>query len=207
MNFPKTLNIIIDIKCDIKFDRRMRMFHGSFRHLMRHTAAVPKGFLRYYVLKLLNEKPMSGSEIISEIEKRTNGCWKPSPGSIYPLMAWLQEEGYIKETAEKETGIKRYTLTDKGKAFLEEHIKKKEELRKRFRFFMPPLLELTPPPWLDFPEKARDLAEARIRLAKAMWDFREKLEETYSENAVNEAKEALEKATEKIEEITKKLKR
>jgi len=183
------------------------MFHGPFRHWMRHTAAVPKGFLRYYVLKLLNEKPMSGSEIISEIEKRTNGCWKPSPGSIYPLMAWLQEEGYIKETAEKEAGIKRYALTDKGKAFLEEHIKKKEELRKRFRFFVPSFMEPIPPPWLGFPEKAGDLAEARMKLAKAMWDLREKLEESYSEKAVAEVKEALEQATKKIEEITKKLKK
>jgi DNA-binding PadR family transcriptional regulator len=146
---------------------------------------------------------MSGSEIISEIEKRTNGCWKPSPGSIYPLMAWLQEEGYIKETVEKEAGIKPYTLTDKGKAFLKEHVKKKEELRKRFRFFMPPFLEL---PWLDLPEKTKDLAEARRQLAKVMWDFRDKLDETYSENAVAEAKEALKQATDKIEEITKKLK-
>lgn len=179
------------------------MLHGPFRHIMRHTAAVPKGFLRYFVLKLLGKKPMSGSEIISEIEKRTNGCWKPSPGSIYPLMAWLQEEGYIKETTEKEAGIKRYTLTEKGNAFLEEHEKKREELRKRFRFFVPPFLEL---PWQDFyPEKTRGIAEARIKLAKAMWNFREKLEEKYSENAVAEAREALEQAAKKIEEITNKL--
>jgi len=183
------------------------MIHGPFRHWMRHTAAVPKGFLRYYVLKLLGEKPMSGSEIMNEIEKRTNGCWKPSPGSIYPLIAWLQEEGYIKETAEKEAGIKRYALTEKGKAFLEEHIKKKEELRRRFKLFMPPFLELPPPPWLGFPEKAEDLAEARMKLAKAMWDLREKLEESYSENAVAEVKEVLEQTAMKIEEITKKLKK
>jgi len=166
---------------------------------------VPKGFLRYYVLKLLNEKSMSGSEIMSEIEKRTNGCWKPSPGSIYPLMAWLQEEGYIKETAEKEAGIKPYTLTDKGKAFLEEHEKKKEELRERFRFFVPQFLEL---PWQNFyPEKTKGIAEARIKLAKAMWNFREKLEEVYSENALTEVKDTLEQAARKIEEITEKLKK
>jgi len=183
------------------------MLHGPFRHWMKHTAMVPKGFLRYYVLKLLSEKPMAGSEIMSEIEKRTNGCWKPSPGSIYPLLDWLKEEGYIQETTEKETGIKPYTLTDKGKAFLEEHTKRKEELRKRFRFFKPPFFELPPPPWLDFPEKARDLAETRMKLAKAMWELREKLEEAYSEKAVAEVKEALEQATKKIEEVTKKLKK
>jgi len=118
---------------------------------------------------------------------------------------WLQEEGYIKETDGKEAGIKPYALTDKGKAFLEEHVKKKEELRERFRFFMPQLLELA---WKGFyPEKTRYLAEARRKLAKAMFDFHDKLEETYSENAVAEAKEALEQAAKKIEEITKKLKK
>ena len=43
------------------------------RHWMRHIAAVPKGFLRYELLRLLSEKPMSGSEIMTEIEKRTDG--------------------------------------------------------------------------------------------------------------------------------------
>lgn len=179
------------------------MFRGPFRHWMRHTAAVPKGFLRYFVLKLLSEKPMSGSEIMTEVEKRTNGCWKPSPGSIYPLLDWLREEGYIKEADGKETGAKPYTLTDKGKAFLEEHAKKRKELREKFRFFMPQFLELA---WKDFyPEKTRGLAEARRKLAKTMFDFHSQLEEKYSENAVAEAKEALEEAARKIEEITKKL--
>jgi len=180
------------------------MVHGPFRHLMRHMAAVPKGFLRYHVLRLLNEKPMSGSEIMNEIEKRTNGCWKPSPGSIYPLLSWLQEEGYIKEMVGGEVGVKPYTLTDKGKAFLEEHVRKKEEIRERLRFFMPPPPEL---PWLDFPERSRALAEARRKLAKAMWDLGDKLEETHSESAIAEAKETLEQAARKIEEIARKIKK
>jgi len=111
------------------------MFPPPFRHWMRHMAMVPKGFLRYQVLKLLSEKPMSGSEIMSEIEKQTNGHWKPSPGSIYPLLAWLQDKGYIKEVPEQEAGTKRYTLTEQGKNFLEEHEKRREELRRRFRHF------------------------------------------------------------------------
>ena len=80
-------------------------------------AAVPNGFLRHYVLQFLNEKPMSGSEIMNEIESRTNGHWKPSPGSIYPLLSWLQEKGYSEEVPDQEPGIKRYTLTDEGKKF------------------------------------------------------------------------------------------
>jgi len=180
-----------------------------FKHWMRHFAAVPKGFLRYYVLKLLNEKSMSGSEIMDEIGKRTKGSWKPSPGSIYPLMAWLQDNGYVKEAPEQEAGMKRYILTERGKEFLEEHLKKRDELREKFMFFMPPFL--MPPvlelPWLNFyPQKMKELVEARKKLAKALWNLRDSLREKYSEKAVAETREVIERAAKEIEEIVKKLK-
>jgi len=174
-----------------------------FKHWMRHTAMVPKGFLRYQVLKLLNEKPMSGSEIMSEIEKQTNGYWKPSPGSIYPLLAWLQDKGYIREAAEQEMGTKRYMLTEEGKAFFEEHVKTREELRKRFQRFGPGP-GFMGPMWHEFyPEKAKELRRATRDLAVAVWNLRDKLRREYSEKAVEEARKALEEATKKIEEITK----
>ncbi|MEM2916948.1 MAG: PadR family transcriptional regulator [Candidatus Bathyarchaeia archaeon] len=175
-----------------------------FKHWMRHMAMVPKGFLRYHVLKLLSIKPMSGSEIMNEIEQQTNGHWKPSPGSIYPLLAWLQDKGYIKEAGEKEAGVKRYTLTAEGKAFLEEHEKRREELRKRFKHFGP-RLGFMGPMWFEFhPERARELRKAIKNLAIAILDFREKLRCQYSEKAVEEARKVLEEATKKIEEITDK---
>jgi len=88
---------------------------------------VPKGFIRYRVLNSLKEKPMSGSEIIESIEKHTGGFWKPSPGSIYPLLAWLQDHAYIKDLP-VENGLKRYELTKNGNALLEEQ----ERIRKKF---------------------------------------------------------------------------
>jgi len=181
-----------------------------FKHWLRHMASVPKGFLRYYVLRLLNEKPMSGSEIMSEIEKRTDGHWKPSPGSIYPLLAWLQDKGYAKEVPEQEAGIKRYALTDQGKAFLQEHVKRKEELRERFGFLMPPFPLPPSPgfPWFNFHrEKTRELAEAGKKLAMAGWNLIDSLREKYSEEVVTEAKEVLEQAAEKLNEMAKKLKK
>jgi DNA-binding PadR family transcriptional regulator len=84
------------------------------RNWMRHTAMVPKGFIRYHVLEALNEKPMSGSELMDQIEKHTGGTWKPSPGSIYPLLSYLQDNGYIKELP-TDNGLKRYELTLTGK--------------------------------------------------------------------------------------------
>jgi len=174
--------------------------HPRFGHWM---ATVPKGFLRYYVLRLLSEKAMSGSEIMNEIEKRTDGRWKPSPGSIYPLLSWLQEKGYTKEVPEQEAGIKRYTLTDKGKAFLQEHDKRREELRKKFGFLMPPFPGLF---WFNFhPEKVRELIKAGENLVMAGWNLLDSLREKYSEEAIVEAKEVMEQAAQKIDEIAKKL--
>ncbi len=141
---------------------------------------------------------MSGSEIVQEIEKRTDGCWKPSPGSIYPLLAWLQERGFVKEALDREVGIKRYTLTKQGKELFEEHLKRSQEFPRRFQIFPPPM-------WFRFfPEKAQDLREATRGLALAILDLRDRLQQEYSEEGVNDAKEALEEATRKIERIIKK---
>ena len=96
---------------------------------MRRMAIVPKGFIRFQVLELLGEKPMSGSELMSEIEDRTGGLWRPSPGSIYPLLTWLLDEGYVRETPPEGNGMKRYALTDKGKMLLEEEKKIKTILQ------------------------------------------------------------------------------
>jgi Predicted transcriptional regulators len=68
------------------------------------------GGLRNLVLNLLDEKPLRGSELIDEIGQRTMGWWKPSPGSIYPLLAKLESDGYTKKNPEG-----KYELTDLGK--------------------------------------------------------------------------------------------
>ena len=181
--------------------------NSSHRHhfgpWMRHMASVPKGFLRYFVLKLLAEKPRSGSEIMNKIEERTEGHWKPSPGSIYPLLAWLQGKGYTKEASDQEPGMKRYALTDEGKAFLEEHVKRRKEIRERFGAFRPPFHIFQ---WLNsYPEKAEELLEAGKSLMKASWSLLDNLREKYREEAATQAKEVIKQATEKLNEISKKL--
>lgn len=166
----------------------------------RHTAAVPKGFLRYYVLRLLSEKPMSGSEIMEEIEKQTEGHWKPSPGSIYPLLTWLQDRECVEEVPKQEVGIKRYTLTKQGEAFLGEHSQRGKGSHDTFRFFEPPM-------WFHFyPEKAQELREATRMLALSVWSFRDRLQKEYSETSVKRATKALEEAARNIDEITNAMK-
>lgn len=174
-----------------------------FRHWLRHMAAVPKGFLRYQVLELLNEKPMSGSEIMNEIEKRTNGCWKPSPGSIYPLLAWLQDNGYIREVPTEEAGVKRYILTDKGKKLLDEQRKVRAHFRMGRKFFVPPLLGFL---WLRIPpEEAEEVREAFRRLFKAFFSLGMSLEERFSEQAIKETLKVLNETAQRLEDIEKKL--
>jgi DNA-binding PadR family transcriptional regulator len=175
-----------------------------FRHWMRHMAAVPKGFLRYQVLELLNEKPLSGSEIMNEIEKRTNKLWKPSPGSVYPLLAWLQDNGYIKEVPTEESGIKRYTLTDKGKKLLEEQRKVRAELRDKAKFLAPPFFGVM---WCGLPaEKADELRESSRRLLKAFASIGITVGERFSEQVFKETIKVLNEAADKLEEIHRKLK-
>jgi DNA-binding PadR family transcriptional regulator len=67
------------------------------------------------VLALLTERPMHGYEMIQEIDARTGGAWRPSPGSIYPTLQLLEDEGVIAPTADG-GGRKRFTLTDAGHA-------------------------------------------------------------------------------------------
>ncbi|MBC7131038.1 PadR family transcriptional regulator [Candidatus Bathyarchaeota archaeon] len=166
-------------------------------------AAVPKGFLRYQVLELLNEKPLSGSEIMNEIERRTNGCWRPSPGSVYPLLAWLQDNGYIKEVPSEESGVKRYTLTDKGKQLLEEQRKLKMHFGKGGKLFTPPFFGAL---WLRIPhEEAEQLRAAASRLLRAFLKLGLTLEESFTNQAVKETLRILEETAQKLEDLTKKL--
>jgi DNA-binding PadR family transcriptional regulator len=184
---------------------------------MRHTAMVPKGFIRYQVLESLGEKPMSGSEIINEIESRTNGRWKPSPGSIYPLLAWLQDNGHVKELPIEQGGMKRYELTENGRALLEEQKKIMAEQRRRMaeytkkhvgfrreRFFGPPFMGAF---FSGLPEKK--LVEARKtmhKLVTAFFQLGRSIQEHASNEAFDEALKLLNNTAEELEKINQNLK-
>jgi DNA-binding PadR family transcriptional regulator len=70
--------------------------------------------VRNAVLALLAERPMHGYEMIQELESRTGGIWRPSPGSVYPTLQLLEDEGLI--AAEESGGRRRFTLTEAGRA-------------------------------------------------------------------------------------------
>lgn len=74
-----------------------------------------RGDVRAAILTLLGERPMHGYEMIQEIAERSDGLWKPSPGSVYPTLQLLVDEGLIVGT-ESEGSKKLFELTDDGRA-------------------------------------------------------------------------------------------
>jgi DNA-binding PadR family transcriptional regulator len=68
---------------------------------------------------LLRDKPRHGYEVMKDLEERMHGCYSPSPGTVYPTLQWLEDEGLV--VAREVDGKKVYEITDTGRAFLEEH--------------------------------------------------------------------------------------
>ena len=77
-----------------------------------------RGDVRAALLALLAEKPMHGYDVIQELESRSGGAWRPSPGSIYPTLQMLEDGGLV--TSEDRDGKRVYSLTDAGRAEVEE---------------------------------------------------------------------------------------
>jgi len=77
-----------------------------------------RGDVRAAILKLLVERQMHGYEMIQEIAERSDNLWKPSPGSVYPTLQMLEDEGLI-SAAQTEGSKKLFELTDEGRATAE----------------------------------------------------------------------------------------
>lgn len=91
----------------------MEQLRGQFEQKVGAGTRMGRGDVRASVLALLAEKPMHGYQIIQQIEERSGGSWKPSPGSVYPTLQLLADEGLIK--AEESGGRKTYSLTEEGR--------------------------------------------------------------------------------------------
>ncbi|MGW1078381.1 PadR family transcriptional regulator [Kitasatospora sp. NPDC002522] len=92
--------------------------HGGRGHGGRRGGRARRGDVRASLLALLRERPMHGYEMITEIGERTGGAWRPSPGSVYPTLQLLEEEGLIR--ASEESGKKLFELTEQGRTEAEQ---------------------------------------------------------------------------------------
>lgn len=98
--------------------RRHEGRHGG-RHGGRGARPFDYGELRLLVLAMIGEQPRHGYELMKAIEERMGGSYSPSPGVIYPTLAWLEDMGYA--AVEAEGGRKSFRITPDGTAFIAEN--------------------------------------------------------------------------------------
>ncbi len=108
--------------------------HGWGGHMREHFRAAARGRhrdgrigrllehgdLRFVILALVAEKPRHGYEVMRELEDRTGGAYRPSPGVIYPTFSLLEDEGFVRPVGD-EGGRKAYEITEAGKEALEKN--------------------------------------------------------------------------------------
>lgn len=92
----------------------LEQLRTQFEQKTSSSPRMNKGDVRSAVLSLLLEQPMHGYQIIREIEDRSGGSWKPSPGSVYPTLQLLTDQGLVQ--SEESNGRKTYSLTPEGRA-------------------------------------------------------------------------------------------
>ena len=116
---------------------------GGWRSSFRGRGPrVRRGEVRIAILFLLDDEPMHGYQIIQELKERSGGVWTASPGSVYPTLQQLEDEGLIESSTHDKRRV--YSLTDEGRDHL-------AVLRER-----------QPPPWEDLAAAAGDqLSELR----------------------------------------------
>jgi DNA-binding PadR family transcriptional regulator len=90
----------------------------------RHRGRAQRGDVRAALLALLAEEPRNGYQLMQEIERRSEGVWRPSPGSVYPALQQLEDEGLVR--AEESDGRKLFHLTDSGRAAASERAESAE---------------------------------------------------------------------------------
>lgn len=88
------------------------------RHV-RQRRRFGRGGFRLAVLALVEERPMHGYEVMSVLAERSGGLYRPSPGSVYPTLQLLEDQGRV--TVQEQDGKKVYTITENGREHLDRH--------------------------------------------------------------------------------------
>jgi len=118
-------------------------FGGSGWGPHRHgRGRARRGDVRLALLRLLAEEPRNGYQLMQAIEERSEGLWRPSPGSVYPTLAQLEDEGLI-HSAEAE-GNRRFEITDAGREHLDSRADEPAPWEQGVQDADNPLTELAP---------------------------------------------------------------
>ncbi|MEM7329563.1 MAG: PadR family transcriptional regulator [Pseudomonadota bacterium] len=127
---------------------RMRKAAAAYRKMHRRAAGgrrrrpLDHGDLRLLILALIAEQPRHGYDLIAEIEARSGGAYKPSPGVMYPALAVIQDLGLAK--VKKEDGKRVFYITDVGAAELEDSAETLAKIEDRLDTLAHPESELDP---------------------------------------------------------------
>jgi DNA-binding PadR family transcriptional regulator len=125
---------------------------GPFGRGGRGRGRARRGDVRLALLRLLAEHPANGYQLMQTIEERSGGRWRPSPGSVYPTLSQLEDEGLI--TSVEAEGSRRFEITDAGREHLESRAGE-------------------PEPWKAADEEGEnaitELAPLVIQIGKAAW--------------------------------------
>jgi DNA-binding PadR family transcriptional regulator len=127
----------------------------------RGSRMFEQGDLKLVILRLLEEKPRHGYEIIKELESRSSGAYSPSPGTVYPTLTMLEDLGYARAVPE-EGGKKIYEITEEGKKHLAEHSSTVNDVFEKFVKFAE---GFTASPMLEVNQAFRDVAKATYSTA------------------------------------------
>lgn len=92
---------------------------GMGRKRGRGWRLFERGDLKFVILRLISKEPMHGYQVMQALEEEAGPWYKPSPGSVYPTLQMLEDEGLVR--CEAKEGKKVYEITDEGKKYLEEN--------------------------------------------------------------------------------------
>jgi len=142
-----------------------------------------RGDLKFVILQLIADKPMHGYEVMSALEEECRGFYRPSPGSVYPTLQMLEDQGYVR--GEEVDGKKVYSITPEGTAFLGENEEHVEDIFGRFDQFTG-----------HFGKEMRELSSSFSQLARET--FESAFKWTEDSSFINEMKDILDEAQEKM---------
>lgn len=145
---------------------------GPGRHWRGRGGRVfEQGDLKYVILRLLEEKPRHGYDIIKELQERFGGAYAPSPGTVYPTLTMLEDLGFARAMPE-EGGRKIYEITDEGRKHLAEHSHTVDDIFERMSRFVSGLFDQ---PMAEVTQSLKRLGRATFTLASGRMQDKELL--------------------------------
>ena len=160
------------------------------RHRGRPGRLFEQGDLKYVILRMLEQKPRHGYEIIKELEDRFGGAYTPSPGTVYPTLTMLEDLGYAQVAADP-GGRKVYSITPEGRTYLAAHSETVDSIFDRIARFVDGFLDT---PMMEVNAAFRRLSRAAYGHASRNVNDRARLAKV---------KEVLDRAATELEQLDK----